>query len=216
MASATLVNGKATVTEGAPERVGSAAVCSELDRLEAQQFVSSAPGILPPLLQACGRAFEENGDLAQALMMLNRFRIEYPDHPLRADVDADFARVTLADAQGSGAGALQNPGNIGPSGEAGDLASIDIHNGSTEGLTVVLRGPGVRVEELGPCSECPEVIDEPVGCPDAAPVGRYVLEPGTYDVVVKASSGERVTPYRGTWKFEPGQGYADCFYIHAG
>ena len=216
MASAALANGQATVAEGPPERVASAAVCSELDHLEAQQLVSSAADILPSLLRACGRAFEENGDLAQALMLLNRFRIEYPDHPLRADVDADFVRVTLADAEASGAGELENPGNIGPSGEAGGLVSIEIHNGSAEGLTLVLRGPEVRVEELGPCSECPEVIGEPVGCPDDAPVGRYVLEPGTYDVVVKASSGARVTPYGGTWHFDPGQGYADCFYIRHG
>jgi hypothetical protein len=216
MASVALANGQASVAQGPPERVGSVSVCSELDRLEAQQLVSSASEILPPLLQVCGRVFEENGDLAHALMMLNRFRVEHPDHPLRADVDADFVRVTVADAEARGAGALQNPGNIGPSGEAGDLVSIEIHNGSAEGLTLVLRGPEVRVEELGPCSECQAVIDEPVGCPDTAPVGRYVVEPGEYDVVIKASNDARVTPYRGTWKFEPGKGYTDCFYIDPG
>ena len=131
-------------------------------------------------------------------------------------MDADFVRVTLADAEASGAGALPNPGIIGPSGEAGGLVSIEIHNGSAEGLTLVLRGPEVRVEELGPCSECPEMTGEPVGCPDDAPVGRYVLEPGTYDVVVNAGSGARVAPYRGSWQLDHGQGYANCFYIRPG
>jgi hypothetical protein len=216
MASAALANGQATVAEGSLDQVGKTAVCDEFDRLEAQQLVSATANSFPPLLRACGRAYEEQGDFTRALVFFNRFRSEFPDHPLRADVDADLVRVTLADAEAIGAGTLNDPGNVGPSGEAGGLVSIEILNGSAEALSLVLSGPEVRVEDVGPCSECPEEFGEPGGCPDEAPVERYVLEPGTYDVVVKASGGARVTPFRGTWHLDRGQGYASCFYIDSG
>jgi hypothetical protein len=144
--------------------------------------------------------------------MLDRFRTDYPDHPLAGDVEADFARVTLADADAGGAGELDNPQAIGPSGEAGDLVAVEIRNDSDEPLTIVFRGPEVRVEEIPACTGCDSAATSSV-CSENAPGDRFVLDPGDYDVVVRASSGANVTPYRGSWSLEAGQGYADCFYI---
>jgi hypothetical protein len=206
------VAGGQRASQGPPDGVGTAAVCEELDRLEAQGLVSPPDDVLPPLLRTCGRTFETAGDFASALAMLDRFRREYPNHELVVEVDADFVRVTLAEADATGSGELQNPEAIGPSGEAGDLVSVEIHNDSSEEMTIVFRGPEVRVETLPACTEC-DVLRVEATCSEAAPIGRYVLDPGDYDVLVKASSGSDVQPYRGTWTLEPGQGYADCFYI---
>lgn len=213
MAPAVLTEGRTTIAQAPADLVGSAEVCTELDRLQTQQLVSPVAEVLPPLLRTCAETLESSGDLVAALGMLSRFRTDFPDHPLRADVDAAFVRVSLAEAEASGAGDLGSPANIGPSGEAGDLVSIEIHNATTESLTVILQGSDVRVEQLGPCAECQNTAAGSETCPQAAPVGRYVVKPGTYEVVVKASSGSRVTPFRGTWVFEPGGGYADCFFI---
>lgn len=208
----TAVAGGQQVSQGPPDGVGTVAVCEELERLESQGLVSP-DDVLPPLLRACGRAFETAGNFPSALAMLDRFRSEYPDHELLTEVDADFVRVTLAEADVTGSGELQNPQSIGLSGEAGDLVSVEIHNDSSEELTIVFRGPMVRVETLPACTDCDAVRIGSTTCSEAAPAGRYVLDPGDYDVVVKASSGSDVRPYRGTWTLEPGQAYADCFYI---
>lgn len=211
MVPAALAGGQ-LVSQGPPDGVATATVCAELDRLEGQGLLSPPDDVLPPLLRTCGRTFETAGNFASALAMLDRFRREYPNHELVGEVDADFVRVTLAEADATGSGELQNPESIGPSGEAGDLVSVEIHNDSSEEMTIVFRGPEVRVETLPACTEC-DVVRVEATCSEAAPIGRYVLDPGDYDVLVKASSGSNVQPYRGTWTLEPGQGYADCFYI---
>ena len=57
------------------------------------------------------------------------------------------------------------------------------------------------------------LLGGPLSCPEKGPIGEYVMQPGTYDVVVKAADSASVTPFRGTWELGPGDEYYSCFYL---
>jgi hypothetical protein len=122
--------------------------------------------------------------------------------------------VTIADAAESGAGELPPPSAVGESGEAGDLVKVRIQNDSPNSMSIVFKGPDTRVERLEPCAECTDYkFVGPLSCPEKGPIGEYVMQPGTYDVVVKAADSASVTPFRGTWELGPGDEYYSCFYL---
>ena len=197
-----------------PDEVATTDVCDGLDMLEAQRFVASPADTLPPLLFACGQAYEEAAMFAEALAAYARFRADYPDHALADEVDAALVRATLAETDASGAGSLPPPQEVGKgTGEAG-VATVVIQNDLPDQLSMVFSGPDVRVEDLAACTECRTYIGVgPAACPELGPTGNYVVKPGTYEVVVKSGSGGDVTPFRGTWTLVDGQEYASCFFI---
>lgn len=213
---AALAKGQSTIAR-APDQVATLGVCDALDALEAQQFITAPTDTLPPLLYACGQAFEANKEYAEALAAYARFRTDYPDHGLAADVDAAVARATLAETDESGAGSLPPPQQTGQGSGAAGVATIVIQNDSPDRLSMVFSGPDVRVEELESCAGCVKYTGTgPDACPDLGPIGEYVVTPGMYEVVVKSGSGSDVIPFRGTWTLEAGESYDSCFYIVSG
>src|SRR4029077_6674797 len=92
----------------------------------------------------------------EALIVLDRFLTDYPDHELAASAKDAFARVTIADASVTGAGELPAPSPVGDSGEAGGLVKVRIQNDSPNSMSLVFKGPDVRVERLEPCTDCVE------------------------------------------------------------
>lgn len=214
LASPALTKGQELVTSSAPDALANTTLCSSIDALEEQQFISQPDTTLPPLLHACGQAFEDEGSFSDAVMIYDRFRDDYPDHELAQDVQLGFVRATLAEAEALGAGALPAPQAVGESSGGEGEAIVIIQNDSPEGLSMVFSGPDVRVEELEPCTDCEEFTGEgPDACPEKGAVGRYVVTPGDYNVVVKATSDSGVTPFSGNWTLEPGQEYYSCFYL---
>lgn len=204
---------QALVADTAADALISADLCQAIDTLAGQGLIGAPDEQIPPVLYACGQAYEGAENFGDALLFYERFRAEYAGHSLAADVEAAFVRATIAEAAAAGAGALPAPQAVGASGEGGTVTVV-IQNDSTEGLSMVFSGPEVRVEELESCAECSDFSgDAPSACPEIGPVGRYVLAPGTYDVVVKASGNSGVTPFRGTWTLEAGQEYSSCFYL---
>jgi hypothetical protein len=122
--------------------------------------------------------------------------------------------VTIADAAVTGAGELPAPSAVGDSGEAGDLVKVRIQNDSPNSMSLVFKGPDVRVERLEPCTDCVEFHGTgPDACPEKGPIGEYVMQPGSYDVVVKAADDAGVTPFRGTWELTPSDEFYSCFYL---
>ena len=210
-----VTNGRAAITAD-PDRVATTDVCDALDALEAQQLIATPAETLPPLLYACGQAYEADGEFADALATYAQFRDDYPEHALADDVDAAFARATLAETTTANPGDLPPPNAMGPGGTAG-LATIVIQNGSPDELNMVFSGPDVRVEEIEACTDCVKVFGVATdACEREGPMAEYVVSPGTYQVVVKSGSGSSVRPFRGTWTLEAGQEYASCFYIATG
>ena len=206
--------GQALIRGEPAERIGSLPVCAELDTLEAQGFVDESDEAMPPLLLACGEAFEGEADFVNALTMFDRIRQSYPDHPLQNTASEAFVRATLAEADATGAGELPTPDAVGSGTGATGPALVVIRNASNEELTIVFSGPEQRVEEMAACTDCEAFSgDEPDGCPAGGPEARYEVEPGSYDVVVKAATESGIIPFRGNWTLDPGQEYAQCFYI---
>jgi tetratricopeptide (TPR) repeat protein len=196
------------------EKVASASLCDSIDSLAEQKFIASPDEQLPPLLNACGQVYEQASDYTKAVEAYNRFRHEYPDHALAEQVEAAYVRATLAEAEALGAGSLPAPQAVGESSGGTGTVTVVIQNDSPEQLSMVFSGPDTRVEDLEKCVDCESFAGtEPDACPELGPVGRYELAPGTYEVVVKASSDGSVTPFRGTWTLEEGQEYSSCFYL---
>lgn len=205
------------ITSAAPETLATADLCTTLDTLVEQTIINQPDASLPTLLFACGEAAENAGAYSEALVFYARFRADYPTDARAEAVEAAFVRATLAEADAFGAGALPAPQAVGANSSGAGFATVVIQNDSPEGLQLVLSGPDVRVEELASCEACANFgDDEPEFCPEIGPVGTYTVAPGTYDVVVKASSDGSVTPFRGSWTLEAGQEYSSCFYIVTG
>jgi hypothetical protein len=202
------------LTAGAPDRVAAVAVCDILETLETQRFLGQVDATLPPLLYGCGRAYAAAGSFADAFVAFARFRSDYPKHALAADVERAMAEAAIAETEASGAGKLPPPESVGKSGAEGGQVTVRIQNDSPDGMSIVFSGPDVRVEELAPCADCIKYVGAgPSACPEKGPVGEYVLAPGSYEVIVKSTSGSNVTPFRGTWNLKKAEKYAECFYV---
>jgi hypothetical protein len=199
----------------APDKVATVSLCDALEALEAQGFVVGQPDPLPPLLFACGGAYEAADAHGDAVAIYARFRADYPDHDLAADVDIALARTTLAETEN--ADPLPPPG-AGPGTGTAGVATIVIQNDSPDPLSMVFSGPDIRVEDLEACADCVKVPGAIHECrdPSQSPNAEYKVAPGVYEVVVKSGSGSNVTPFRGTWTLEDGEVYASCFYISSG
>lgn len=203
-----------TAIANPPDRVATIELCDALDTLEGQQFISASADELPPLLHACGQAYEAGDAFAEALAAYARFRSEFPEHGLASEVEAAFVRATLAETDASGAGSLPPPQATGAGTGAAGQATVVIQNDAPDRLNMVFSGPDVRVEELEACADCIEFLGNgPDECPDKGPVGEYVVAPGTYEVVVKSGTVGSIIPFRGTWTLEAGEEYFSCFYI---
>ncbi|HWQ14038.1 MAG TPA: hypothetical protein VNL77_14655 [Roseiflexaceae bacterium] len=212
LASVALTRGQELLASGAPADLATPPLCGALDTLTEQQLIAAPGETMPPLLYACGQAHEVEQAFADAVVFYDRFLSEYPEHELAGEVQAAFARATIADARASGAGELPPPQAVGGGGSG--PVTVVIQNDSPETLSLVFSGPEVRVEKLEACADCEKFTgDGPSACPEQGPVGRYVLAPGTYEVVVKAISSSGVTPFRGSWTLESGQEYSSCFYL---
>lgn len=198
-----------------PDALATVDVCDSIDTLVENTMIASPDDSLPALLYACGQTYENEARWTDAVNIYSRFRQDYGEHELAPQVEEAFVRSTLSEAQDLGAGELPAPQGQGQN--TGEDVTVIIQNDSPETLSIVFSGPDIRVEELEPCTECESFSGEsPSGCPELGPIGTYKLKPGSYDVVVKASSDTDVTPFRGTWDLSDAQEYSSCFYLVTG
>ena len=185
--------------------------CSNISLLLANETIAERDDFIPTLYYQCGRTYQEKGNWANAIGLFEIFLDEYPDHSLTANVEAALARSILSRAQDVGAGEIAPPASSGTT--SNELTEVIIQNDSPEKMRIVFSGPEVRIEKLESCEICTTYTSEPTYCPEKGPVGYYTLIPGQYDVVVESISENMVTPWKGTWNLESGEGYASCFYI---
>lgn len=212
-----LSQGQAVISSSAPEQLATPDLCNTLDTLITQTIITAPATTMPTLLFACGIAAENAGAYSEALAFYEQVLDEYLASVNPSELEAAIVRATLAEATASGAGFLPAPLATGESSGDAGFATVVIQNDSPESLRMVFSGPDVRVEDLESCEECASFgDDEPEFCPEIGPVATYTLAPGTYDVVVKASSDGGVTPFRGNWTLEAGEEYSSCFYIVSG
>lgn len=100
------------------------------------------------------------------------------------------------------------PGTPSPTGET----LLIVFNDSPLPLRLTFTGTEDRIIELPACDTCG--VYSPPGpstCPAQGPSGEYVFKPGPYNV--RAEFGSDVTPFEGSWTFEQGYAYGQCFFI---
>ncbi|MGH9213418.1 MAG: hypothetical protein ACRD2C_22510 [Acidimicrobiales bacterium] len=105
-----------------------------------------------------------------------------------------------------------------PAGTApGDSVTVEIVNDSGQGLELLYTGPETGRLEVEPCSDCPDTsLVTPTTCGSAdSPRETVTLTAGSYEMVVKATGEEVVTPFYGIWDLDAGTAYSECYYIQS-
>lgn len=186
-------------------------VCDRVALLGESNLIPRPEEQLPELYYYCGETYEKLGDFENALIMYYQILTDYPIHIIGEQATAGYARVEIQIAERAGAGSIAQPEK---SGDAPIGTSVYIvRNDSPEKIQVILSGPEVIIEEIPKCEICQTYSSDVQFCPEEGPVSRITLKPGTYDVLVKSVSDTSVTPYRGTWTFESGAEYSECYYV---
>lgn len=187
-------------------------LCNQLDSFRENQIVAIASQHLPPLYQSCGKLYHRQEKYTQAIALYEQFLKAYPEHKLATAIKEKLARSIVAEAKQQGATTILPPLASGYTNSG--HAVLEIQNDSPTKMQVVFIGPETKIEEIEPCTDCEEYIfNAPDTCPAKGPVGRYILKPGQYSIVVKSANKFRVNPYRGYWKMDEGTAYKQCFYI---
>lgn len=169
---------------------------------------------IPALTFQCGKNYVAEGDYENGLVFLARFREDYPDHELIPEVEQTLAEAEIAFAEALGAPEISQPSAVGTAPDGRVIWSV--RNDSPNRIQIILTGEETLIEEIEVCDECVEYEIVPKSCPEIGPVREIELPPGDYQVVVKAIGDDSVTPYRGSFAFEGGTAYDECFYISSG
>ncbi len=186
-------------------------VCGQTDQLLLNDIIPQRETNLPLVYYTCGQLFEEAGNFSNAKSNYELFLNAYEDHPLASEVEAALLRSIVKNAKMNKSGNLPPPEQSGTT-EDGTTVVI-IRNESPEDLRIVFSGPENRIEELEACSSCTTYFASPLSCPNLGPVGRYIINPGQYFVVVESTSDGGITPWSGDWTLESGGEYTNCFFI---
>jgi tetratricopeptide (TPR) repeat protein len=187
-------------------------VCDRAEELQQNQLIAQNDTNLPLFYLACGQSYANAEQHPQAIAIYQRFLDNYSQHEKVEEVKAAWAKSMVLEAKDTGAGTIERPGLSGYTNDGTTV--VEIRNDSPEKMRLVFSGPQPRYEEIEPCSDCETFFGQgPQGCPSKGPVGRYVLKPGQYDVVVKSISAQSVRPFTGTWQLDRNAIYNSCFFI---
>ena len=202
---------KSLFEKNQPGQLATPELCDNLSQLQTN-LIPQPDTNLPPLYFACAEKYTSLRDYNKATPMYESFLDQYPNHSLASQVKAAWAKSLVAQANDEGAGSLPAPELSGST--DGGPPVVTIQNDSPEPMRIVFSGPEGRIEELEECSSCQKYVGKgPESCPNQGPVGRYTLQPGEYDVVVKSTANKRVKPFKGSWTMNSGSTYSNCFYI---
>ena len=191
--------------------LANSAFCEYVIPLQNQSVIASRGDLLPSLLYSCGQSYENKNQYQEAVEMYETFLDHYPNHAQASDVNTALARSLVNAARAAGAGEISPPSKSGKTSKGS--TQVVIQNDSPEKLRLVFSGPEALIVELDACSSCTTFMITPFSCPELGPVGRYTLQPGTYDVLVESISDSGVTPYTGSWELVSGDQYSSCFFI---
>lgn len=192
-------------------------VCDRLGLLWDKGLLDRPSEQVPEFLFYCGKTYQGIGERENALDYYYTLLGGFPEHPLAEDAIGPIAEIEIALAEAGGAGSISQPQRSG-SAPAG-VAVYEVQNASLERLEIFMTGPESIIEEIPPCPSCREVPaggEEYFECPAYGPTRRLTLDPGRYTVLVKSISDEAITPYRGSWTFQSGSEYSECYFVVTG
>lgn len=188
--------------------------CQALQAGDGMEQLSAITSDLPALTYQCGLNYVAEEDYENGLVFLTRFRQQYPDDVLIPQVEETLAEAEVAYAEALGAPEISQPSAVGTAPAGRVIWSV--RNDSPQRIQIILTGEETVIEEIEVCDECGEFERDPKSCPEVGPIREIELPAGNYQVVVKAIEDEDVTPYRGSFSFEGGTAYEECFFITSG
>jgi hypothetical protein len=235
-----------------PERVQdwlTLEVCQQLQKQTENPFISStllletsdilpqSEESIPRLYHACGNFLVASKEVSAGIALFELFLNKFPKHPYLNSVKRSHAMALIQDAKRNPTGELPAP--IAMTSTSDGSTQVVIRNDSPHALRIVFAGPTSQVEEIPACKDCKDYTQAtaPFSCPNQGPVKTYKLEPGGYQVLVKAISstnwdasklGKReltqtdlkqsaevsgVQPFTGQWSFGTGLEYQSCFFL---
>jgi tetratricopeptide (TPR) repeat protein len=161
------------------------------------------------VLYNCAIYAREVEEYSTEVNFLDELQAGYPDY--RSDEVEELLATALVNfAEQAGGGEIAQPDAVQTTGEN---SIVIVENASPTGIRIVFSGEERRVEVIEPCEDCVEDVSS---CERTdLPGGVYELPPGTYSVVVEATSGD-IIPFTGNWLLEGGFEYPNCFYIETG
>jgi hypothetical protein len=198
-------------SENEPANFVNEELCKQIDQLLINDLVPQPDTNLPQVYFACGQLYEKTEIYTFAIDYYEQFLSGYPNHPLASEVESALLRSIVARTKMNGAGNLPTPERSGTTGDGSTV--VIIRNESPESLRIVFSGSENRIEELEACSTCTTYYTSPMACPEIGPVGRYIIQPGQYFVVVESTSDSGTTPWSGDWTLESDGEYTNCFFI---
>lgn len=197
--------------ENKPAEYLSEDLCKELDQFVDLKLIPQPDTYLPQLYYGCGQLYEKSESFSIAIDYYEIFLSLYKNLPLAPEVNTALMRAIVARAKLGGGAKLPAPEQSGTTTDGSTL--VIVRNASPESLRIVFSGAENRIEELESCSSCSTYISSPPWCPTDVPVGRYILKPGQYFVVVESTSDKSISSWSGGWALEGGLEYTNCFYI---
>jgi hypothetical protein len=198
-------------SENEPDSFVNDELCKQIDEFLINDLIPQQDTNLPLVYFACGQLYEKTEFFVLANDYYDLFLNGYSNHPLASEVESALLRSIVNGAKKYGSGKLPPPEQSGTT-EDGTTVVI-IRNESPESLRIVFSGSENRIEELEACSTCTTYYASPLFCPNLGPVGRYIINPGQYFVVVESTSDSGITPWSGDWTLESGGEYTNCFFI---
>ncbi len=198
-------------SQASTEELAVEEVCDRITLFGESELLPRPDDQLPELYYYCGRTYERIDELENAIVMYYIVRTDYPKHHLSVEATRGLVRVEIELAQASGANPIPQPQESGTA-PVGTSAYV-VQNDSPEQIQLIMHGPEDIVEEIPACNNCTKLTAEPDECPNKGPIRRITLKPGRYEVKVKSISDDGITPYLGSWNFQSGTEYADCYFI---
>lgn len=187
-------------------------ICKQTDLLSQQNLIPET-GILSQFYLACGQDYEDAQQYQRAMTLYQQFLDRHPTIQSQAMQQA-LARATVASLNEEGAQASEPPAYIGSTVDG--LTVLEIQNLSPRKMQITFSGTTPKFEELEPCQGC-EIYNNsaPEQCPGKGPIGRYVLEPGQYQVAVNfiEQPNEMIESGVGNWKLSEGSEYCRCYIV---
>lgn len=233
-----------------PERIQdwlSMEVCQELKPtqtllpvdllLETSSILPQSEESLPRLYHSCGNFLVASKEVSAGIALFELFLNKFPKHPYLNSVKRDHAMALIQDAKRNPTGEIPAP--IATTSTGDGSTQVVIRNDSPHALRIVFAGSTSQVEEIPACKDCKDYTQAtaPSSCPNKGPVKTYKLEPGGYQVLVKAISSKNwdasklgvkeltqtelkqsaevsgVRPFTGQWSFGTGLKYQSCFFL---
>ncbi|NLT55876.1 MAG: hypothetical protein GXX79_15230 [Actinomycetales bacterium] len=163
---------------------------------------------LPPMLSACGKAWQKEGLDDRALEAFLRLRKEYPTSSFAGKVLPDIVEISYRVARENGKTLMFDLMELGTLAAGGREAQVALLNCTPMTASIMVAGPEAvsRTAKRSPGAKVYATYEQFAsrGCPAGSTVARFWLLPGRYKVVIDLGEGRILY---GDWTLRKAKAY---------